>query len=270
MRPRARHAARVERDLGRNPRCGPRGQERHQPEPRLGHARPLHRARRERGRRYRLPRGRRLRERWRPRQPARLPGRVPTRDYRRRDRPLGRRRRVLEQVGLRRPRRARRRHHRRERARQGLAAASGTSFSSPIVAAAAAWVWTARPELAAGQVAEIVRRSAKDIGAPGRDPASGFGMLNVAAALAYPAPTRDPYEPNDDVDEVDPNGDRYLRSSRRSRPRPSHARTAGRLDALRGPARRLPRLAARRATVTATLRGGPTATSRSTPRAPRS
>ena len=29
---------------------------------------------------------------------------------------------------------------------------SGTSFSSPLVAGAAAWIWTVRPELAAGQV----------------------------------------------------------------------------------------------------------------------
>jgi hypothetical protein len=87
--------------------------------------------------------------------------------------------------------------------------ASGTSFSSPMVAAAAAWIWTARPELSAGQVGEILRRSATDIAPTGRDQASGFGMLNVAAALALPAPIRDLYEPNDDIDQVDPNGDRY-------------------------------------------------------------
>ena len=79
-----------------------------------------------------------------------------------------------------------------------------------MVAAAAAWVWTARPELTAGQVAEILRRSATDIAPAGRDQSSGFGMLNVAAALALPAPTRDPFEPNDDVDQVNPNGDRYV------------------------------------------------------------
>src|SRR4029079_12305897 len=75
---------------------------------------------------------------------------------------------------------------------------------------AAAWVWTARPELTAGQVAEALRRSATDIAPAGRDQSSGFGMLNVAAALAVPAPIRDPFEPNDDVDQVDPNGDRYV------------------------------------------------------------
>jgi hypothetical protein len=87
---------------------------------------------------------------------------------------------------------------------------SGTSFSSPLVAGAAAWIWTLRPELTAGQVAEILRRSARDIGAPGRDDAAGFGRLDVAAALNLAAPVRDPFEPNDDIEEVAPNGDRFM------------------------------------------------------------
>jgi Subtilase family len=114
--------------------------------------------------------------------------------------------------------------------------ASGTSFSSPMVAAAAAWIWTARPELTAGQVAEVLRRSATDIAPAGRDQASGFGMLNVAAALGLPAPIRDPFEPNDDIDQVNPNGDRYVSkepalttSSKRS------ARVAGRVDRYEDP-----------------------------------
>jgi hypothetical protein len=88
--------------------------------------------------------------------------------------------------------------------------ADGTSFSTPLVAGAAAWLWTARPTLQADQVAEILRRSAKDVGTAGRDRESGFGMLNVAAALSYAIPARDAFEPNDDVDEVDPSGDRYF------------------------------------------------------------
>ena len=113
---------------------------------------------------------------------------------------------------------------------------SGTSFSSPLVAGAAAWIWTVRPELTAGQVAEILRRSARDIGQPGRDPAAGFGMLNVAAALGLPAPIRDPFEPNDDIEEVDPNGNRFVgqvppltTTSRRI------ARIAGSVDAYEDP-----------------------------------
>jgi Subtilase family len=115
-------------------------------------------------------------------------------------------------------------------------AASGTSFSSPLVAGAAAWIWTMRPELTAGQVAEILRRSARDLGPVGRDSASGFGMLNVAAALALPTPIPDPYEPNDDIDEVDPNGDSYISKapSLTTQTRRS-GRISGRIDAYEDP-----------------------------------
>lgn len=81
---------------------------------------------------------------------------------------------------------------------------AGTSFSSPLVAGAAAWVWTVRPELDASQLFEVMRRSATDIAPAGRDDATGFGLLSVPAALAYPAPIPDPLEPNDDVDFVSP------------------------------------------------------------------
>ncbi|HET8893402.1 MAG TPA: S8 family serine peptidase [Gaiellaceae bacterium] len=81
---------------------------------------------------------------------------------------------------------------------------AGTSFSAPIVSAAAAWVWTMRPTLDALQVAELLRQTARDIGAPGFDQGSGFGIVNIPAALTAPAPPRDPQEPNDDVNEVKP------------------------------------------------------------------
>ena len=84
------------------------------------------------------------------------------------------------------------------------AAEDGTSFASPLVAGAAAWVWTVRPELDASQLFEVMRRSATDIGAPGRDDATGYGLLNVPAALASQAPVKDPFEPNDDLDYVTP------------------------------------------------------------------
>ena len=72
--------------------------------------------------------------------------------------------------------------------------ASGTSFSSPLVAGAAAWIWTVRPELTAGQVAEILRRSARDLGTPGRDSASRLRNAErrrrPRAAHADPRPVR--------------------------------------------------------------------------------
>jgi hypothetical protein len=75
----------------------------------------------------------------------------------------------------------------------------GTSFSSPMVAGAAAWLWTVRPSLDASQVAEILRRSARDVASPGYDESTGWGILDVAAALAAPTPQRDSAEPNDDT-----------------------------------------------------------------------
>ncbi|MGZ4316212.1 MAG: S8 family peptidase [Gaiellaceae bacterium] len=81
----------------------------------------------------------------------------------------------------------------------GYAPESGTSFSSPIVAGAAAWLWTVRPDLDASQVAEILRRSARDVSTPGYDTATGYGILDMTAALAAPTPLRDSAEPNDDA-----------------------------------------------------------------------
>jgi hypothetical protein len=78
----------------------------------------------------------------------------------------------------------------------------GTSFSAPMVSAAAGWLWTARPDLDKTQVMELLRRSARDVGVPGRDIDTGFGVLDIAKALAAPAPAPDPSEPNDDVDQV--------------------------------------------------------------------
>ena len=84
----------------------------------------------------------------------------------------------------------------------GYATADGTSFSAPLVAGAAAWVWTRRPELDVTQLFDLMRWSATDIGAPGFDEDTGWGLLNVPAALSAAAPAVDPEEPNDDVYQV--------------------------------------------------------------------
>jgi subtilisin family serine protease len=88
----------------------------------------------------------------------------------------------------------------------GYTALAGTSFSSPIVAAATTWVRAARPDLQPDQVAQAVRLSAVDIAPAGYDSGSGFGMLNIDRALAVPAaqlPPHEPLEPNDIVALVD-------------------------------------------------------------------
>jgi subtilisin family serine protease len=86
----------------------------------------------------------------------------------------------------------------------GYVSASGTSFSSPMVAAAAAWIWTVRPDLDATQVFEIMRHSTRDIERSGFDVESGYGLLDIPAALTFPAPVKDPYEPNDDAEQIEP------------------------------------------------------------------
>ncbi len=82
----------------------------------------------------------------------------------------------------------------------------GTSFSSPLVAGAAAWVWTTRPGLDNTQLFELMRRSASDIGEPGFDQASGYGQLDIPAALDLRTPLRDPHEPNESANEIEPRG----------------------------------------------------------------
>jgi len=81
----------------------------------------------------------------------------------------------------------------------GYASAEGTSFSAPLVAGAAALLAQAHPDWSAAQRMQALLRSARDVGPVGRDDAAGFGILDVAAALAAPAPTDDPGEVDDDV-----------------------------------------------------------------------
>ncbi len=88
----------------------------------------------------------------------------------------------------------------------GYASLDGTSFSAPLVSGAAAAIWTARPTLTNTQLFEIMRRSARDVGKAGWDADTGFGILNLPAALARRAPAPDLQEPNEDVYLVKPNG----------------------------------------------------------------
>ena len=88
----------------------------------------------------------------------------------------------------------------------GFEALDGTSFSTPIVSGAAAWVWTARPSLKNTQVYDLLRWSARDVGPAGFDEDTGFGILDIPHALTLAAPAVDPQEPNDDVNLVKPGG----------------------------------------------------------------
>jgi hypothetical protein len=88
--------------------------------------------------------------------------------------------------------------------------AQGTSFAAPQVSAAAAVLLSLRPTLRPEQVTKILESTASDLDAstgcaacgPGRDAYSGWGRLDVGAAIAALSrqlPERDDYETNDDL-----------------------------------------------------------------------
>lgn len=60
---------------------------------------------------------------------------------------------------------------------------NGTSFASPHVSGVAALVFSARPDLTAWDVREIIMHSAQDLGTPGFDPEYGYGLVDTGAAL---------------------------------------------------------------------------------------
>jgi Subtilase family len=93
---------------------------------------------------------------------------------------------------------------------------AGTSFSSSIVAAAAARVWTARPKLSAAQLFALLKGTAQN------------GIVNIPAALAAPAPPDDPREPNDTAAEA------ALQPALTTKARRTN-RIAGTLDAVKDP-----------------------------------
>lgn len=77
--------------------------------------------------------------------------------------------------------------------------AYGTSFSAPMVSAAATWLRQARKGLSARQISRILTSSARDLGSKGWDQSYGAGLLDIEAALRAPTPPDDALEPNDDI-----------------------------------------------------------------------
>jgi len=99
---------------------------------------------------------------------------------------------------------------------------SGTSFSTPEVAGAAALVWAANPALTAQQVAAVLKATASGDGR--WTPRLGFGVIDVAAAVG--AARGQPIAPRLKAGawlSLRRLGSRQLRSSRRAGPRPLRA-----------------------------------------------
>ena len=70
----------------------------------------------------------------------------------------------------------------------GYVAVSGTSFAAPFATGVAGLLASARPELFADDLRELMRRGARDIGVAGTDEETGAGMLDAAASLEAVAP----------------------------------------------------------------------------------
>lgn len=75
---------------------------------------------------------------------------------------------------------------------------TGTSMAAAVVSGAAARLLAARPGLDASQLRSLLLDHARDVGSPGRDDGTGWGIIDLRAALTAPTPRRDGPEPNDD------------------------------------------------------------------------
>lgn len=60
----------------------------------------------------------------------------------------------------------------------------GTSAAAPLVAGTAAWLTKIQPTLTGEDLAQVLQRTATDMGSPGRDVYFGHGRINAAAAAA--------------------------------------------------------------------------------------
>ncbi|OOG71406.1 hypothetical protein B0E45_12105 [Sinorhizobium sp. A49] len=56
---------------------------------------------------------------------------------------------------------------------------TGTSFAAPFVTAAVAILRASNPSLSAEEIGKLVAQTAEDVGAPGKDPVFGWGVLNA-------------------------------------------------------------------------------------------
>jgi subtilisin family serine protease len=111
----------------------------------------------------------------------------------------------------------------------GYATATGTSFAAPIAAGAAALLLARHPGLDPGRLADMLRLRGVRSPAPGWNSSSGFGMLDVAAALAAPVPPADQPEVNDDI--------KWAKLQRPTLAAPKRSRTiAGRIEPHMDPA----------------------------------
>jgi len=59
----------------------------------------------------------------------------------------------------------------------------GNSFSGPQVAGIAALIFSERPGMSVWRMRDILQRTARDLGAPGKDNMFGYGLVDAYAAV---------------------------------------------------------------------------------------
>lgn len=74
----------------------------------------------------------------------------------------------------------------------GVAAGEGTSYAAPYVAGVAALVLSVRPTATPDQLESLLERTARDLAQPGRDPATGWGLVQADQAVLRALEPRDP------------------------------------------------------------------------------
>lgn len=94
---------------------------------------------------------------------------------------------------------------------RGLTPINGTSFAAPFVAGVVALVRSRFPTLSAGQVMELIKRTAHTGGA-GPSAATGYGVVDPIAALTYQLPPLK-YMPNPEVGRPIPSPPRQNRDN---------------------------------------------------------
>ena len=81
----------------------------------------------------------------------------------------------------------------------GLVERTGTSMAAAVVSGAAARLFALHPRWTAQQVRAALLGTARDVPPTGPDASTGAGVVDLAAALAAPAPPPEDAEPNDDT-----------------------------------------------------------------------
>jgi len=86
-----------------------------------------------------------------------------------------------------------------------IAGEIGTSMAAPQAAGLAALIKSICPDIPPDSVYNIIRNTAQDVGAPGWDPQTGYGIIDFQAALSSISAVKESPKPNQIAMEIFPN-----------------------------------------------------------------